>query len=98
MYNCKQQYIGSGLNFKQRFRIRKSDIKSNKHRCGTARHFINVCCHPCNHHFYLKVQHIEQVLCNDTDKDIKAILRERENYWQSQLFSNVSGMNSVSDL
>ena len=41
---------------------------------------------------------MEQVLCNDVDKDIEAILWERENQWQSQLFTNVYGMNSVSDL
>ena len=63
--NCKQQYISSALNFKQRFRIQKSDIKTNKDRCGTARHFNNVCCHPSNPHNYLKVHLIEQVLCND---------------------------------
>ena len=96
--NCKQQYIGSALNFKQRFRIHKSDIKTNKDRCGTARHFNNVYCHPSNPHNYLKVQLIEQVLCNGADKDIEAILWEREKYWQSQLFTNVYGMNSVSDL
>ena len=31
--------------------------------------------------FYLKVQLIEQVLCNDADKDMEAILWEREKYW-----------------
>ena len=77
--NCKQQYIGSALNFKQRFRIYKLDIKTNKDRCRTARHFNNVCCHPSNPHFYLKVQLIEQVFCNDVDKDIEAILWELEN-------------------
>ena len=30
--------------------------------------------------FYLKVQFIEQVFCNDVDKDIEAILWEREKY------------------
>ena len=93
----KQQYIGSALNFKQRFRIHKSEIKTNKNRCGTARYFNNVCCHTSNPHNYLKVQLIEQVLCNDADKDIEAILWEREKYWQSQLFTNVYDMNSVSD-
>ena len=34
--NCKQQNIGSALNFKQPFRIHKPDIKTNKDRCGTA--------------------------------------------------------------
>ena len=96
--NYKQQYIGSVLNFEQWFRIHKSKIKTNKDRCGTARHFNNVCCHPSNPHFYLKVQLIEQVLCNDADKDIEVILWEREKYWQYQLFTNVYGINSVSDL
>ena len=76
--NCKQQYVGSALNFKQWFRINKSDIKTNKDHCETARHFNNVCCHPSNPHFYLKVQFIEQVFCNDVYKDIEAILWERD--------------------
>ena len=72
--NCKQQYIGPALNFKQRVRSHNSDIKSNKDRSAATRHFNNVCCHPINPHFYLKVQLIEEVLCNDADKDIGAIL------------------------
>ena len=78
--NCKQQYIGSALNFKQRFGIHKSDIKTNKDRCGTTRYFNNVCCHPSNPHFYC------------------GILWEREKYRQSQIVTNIYGMNSVSDL
>ena len=69
--NYKQQYIGSTLNFKQQYRIHKSDIKSNKVCCGTGRDFNNVCCHPSNPNFYLKLQLIEQVFCNDV---VKAIL------------------------
>ena len=72
--NCKQQYIDSALNFKQQYRIHKFDIKPNKVCCGTDRDFNNVCCHPSNPHFYLKVQLIEQVFCIDVDKDIKTIL------------------------
>ena len=34
--NCEDQYIGSAIDFKGRFRIHKSDIKSNKDRYGTA--------------------------------------------------------------
>ena len=49
-------------------------------------------------YIYIKDQLIEQVVRNDADKDIQAILWEREKYWQSQLFTNVYGMNSVSDL
>ena len=72
--NCKQQYISSAFNVKQRFRIHKSDIKTNKDRCGTARHFNSVGCHSTYPHNYSKVQLIEQLLCNDADKDNDVIL------------------------
>ena len=52
--SCREQYVGSAISFKQRFRIHKSDTKSNKDRCGIARHF-NKCCSPNNKHAYLKV-------------------------------------------
>ena len=54
--SCRKRYVGSAINFKQRFRIHKSDIKTNKDRCGTARHFSNKYCGPNNKHFYLKIQ------------------------------------------
>ena len=54
--NCKCQYVGSATSFKQRFHIHKSDIKTKKDSCGTARHFNSICCHPNNPHGYLKVQ------------------------------------------
>ena len=78
--NCKQKYISSALNFKQRFQIHESDIEIKKDSCGTASYFNNVWFHPSNPHFYLKVQLIEQELCNDLDKDDEAILWEREKY------------------
>ena len=28
--SCREQYLGSAISFKQRFRTRKSDIKTNK--------------------------------------------------------------------
>ena len=37
--NCEDQYIGSAIDLKARFRIHKSDIKTKKDRCDTARHF-----------------------------------------------------------
>ena len=40
--NCLQQYVGSATNFKNRFRIHESDIKTNKDRCGTAKHYIYI--------------------------------------------------------
>ena len=42
-FNCREQYVRSAINFKQRFRIRNSDIKTNKDRCGAASHFNNEC-------------------------------------------------------
>ena len=41
--NCYDQYAGSALDFKSKFRIYKSNIKTNKDRCGTARHFSTKC-------------------------------------------------------
>ena len=54
--NCGDQYVGSA-----RFRIRKSDIKTKKDRCGTARHFNNKCFDSSNPHIFLQVQLIESV-------------------------------------
>ena len=95
--NCKCQYVGSAFSFKQLFHIHKSDIKTKKDCCGTARHFNSICCHPINPHGYLKGQVIEQVFC-DASKDTESILWEHEKYWQCQLFTNTHGMNCISDL
>ena len=38
-----EQYVGSATNFKSRFGIHKSDIKTNTDRCGTAKHFNGMC-------------------------------------------------------
>ena len=78
--NCKYQYVGSTTSFKQRFRIHKSDIKTNKDHFETPRHFNSICCHPINLHGYLKMHLIEKVFC-DASKDIESILWEREEYW-----------------
>ena len=89
--------MGSAINFKQRFRIHKSDIKTNKDRCGTARHFNNKYCGPNSNHAYLKIQIIEQVF-NNNQFSIEDLLWEREKYWQAQLFTNLYGMNNINDL
>ena len=93
--NCGNQYVGSAIDFKTRFRIHKSDIKTKKDRCGTARHFNNKCSDNNNPHKFLQVQLIESVT---SDYDLEGKLWEREKYWQCQLFTNTHGMNSVSDL
>ena len=53
--NCGDQYVGSARNFKNRFRVHKSDINANKDRCGTARHFNIKCCHPDSPFAFLSV-------------------------------------------
>ena len=95
---CLEQYVDSAIKFKSRFRIHKSDIKTKKDHCGTARNFNNKCCNSSNPFVYLRVQLIEKVYCIYDDCNIEDILWDREKYWQSQLFTNVKGMNSISDL
>ena len=95
--NCREQYVESAINFKQRFRMHKSDIRTNKDRCGTAKHFNNKCCSSNNKHAYLKVQIIEKVF-NNNQFSIENLLWEREKYWQAQLFTNLDGMNNIYDL
>ena len=94
--NCLQQYVGSTTNFKNRFRIHKSDIKTNKDRCGTAKYFNDMCKNDNNIFQFLSVQIIEQVCSNATN--IEEILWQREKYWQSQLFTTTHDMNSLTDL
>ena len=93
---CLEQYVGSAIKFKSRFKSHKSDIKTKKDRCETGRHFK--CCNSPNPFVYLCVQLIEKVYCIYDDCNIEDILWDREKYWQSQLFTNVKGMNSISDL
>ena len=59
--NCGDQYVGSATDFKARFRIHKSNIKTKKDRCGTATHFNNKCCDNSNPYIFLQVQLIESV-------------------------------------
>ena len=65
--NCLELYVGSATNFKSRFRIHESDIKTNKDRCGTAKHFNCMCKNGNNIFQFLSVQIIEQVCSNATD-------------------------------
>ena len=95
--NCREQYVGSSINFKQRFKIHKSDFKTNKDRFGAARHFNNKCCSPNNKHACLKIQIIEQIF-NNNQFSIEYLLWEREKYWQAQLFTNLYGVNNINDL
>ena len=75
--------------------IHKSDIKTEKDRCVTARHFSSICCHPINPHDYLKVELVKQVLC-DVSKDIESILREREKYCEKFMGYLCEGFLNIS--
>ena len=52
---CKDEYIGSAVDFKPRFGVRKSDIKTKKVRCDTSRHFNEKCLSSTSPFEYLKV-------------------------------------------
>ena len=95
--NCNEQYVGSAIYFKKRFRIHKSDINTKKDRCGVARHFNNKCRHPQHPNVFLKIQPIEQICVEDENK-LDETLWHREKYWQVLLFTNSHGMNSLTDL
>ena len=75
---CKDEYIGSAVDFKPRFRVQKSDIKTKKERCGTSRHFNEKCLCSTSPFGYLKfkslnrfTQKTHQILkkCFGTEKD-----------------------------
>ena len=74
---CLEQYVGSAVKFKTRFRIHKSDIKTYKKRCGSARHFNCKCYHDTYPFQYLKGQLIEQVKSNGSE-NIEDVLWHRE--------------------
>ena len=96
--NCKEQYVGSAIDFKKRFRIHKSDINTKKDRRGVfARHFTNKCQDPQNPQAFLKIQPIEQISVKEENK-LDDTLWHREKYWQALLFTNSHGMNSMADL
>ena len=75
----------------------KSNIKTTKDLCGTARHFNDKCCSSNNKNAYLKIQIIEQGF-NNNQFSIQDLLWEREKYWQAQLFSNLYVINNINDL
>ena len=90
---CGTQYVGSATGFKKRFRIHKNDINTAKIRCGVANHLLNVCRSSTSKLEYLQVQLIEKVSVQSND-DIDKVLRERQRYWQEQLFTLSHGLNN----
>ena len=67
---CREHYVGSAINFNQRF-------KTSKDCCGTARHFNNKCCSANNKHACLKAHIIGQVF-NNNQCSIEDLLWEQE--------------------
>ena len=95
--NCNKQYVGSSVDFKNRFKIHKSDINTKKDRCGVARHFTNKSRDPQNLHVFLKIQPIKQVSAKE-EKKLDDTLWHKEKYWQALLLTKSHGMNSITDL
>lgn len=55
---CKKfgdQYLVSVTDFKTISGVHKGDIKTNKDRCGAARHVNNKCCNSNNPHIFIKI-------------------------------------------
>ena len=76
---CGKQYVESVTGLKERLRIHKSDINTDKVRCSVASHFFNVCRSSASKFKYLQVQLIEKVSVQNDD-DIETVLQETEKY------------------
>ena len=75
---CKDDYVGSALDFNPRFRAHKSDIKTKKERCGTSRHFNEKCLCSTSPFGYVKVQIIEQVYSEDPSNIEEVLWYEKD--------------------
>ena len=58
---CKDEYIGSAVDFKHRFRVHKNDLKTKTECVGTSRHFNEKCLCSTSRFGYVKIQMIKQV-------------------------------------
>ena len=76
----KDEYIGSAVDFKSRFTVHKSDIKTKKERCVTSRHFNEKCLCSTSPFGYAKVQMNEHVY-SEGPSNIEEVLWYREEYW-----------------
>ena len=93
---CGKQYVGSATDFKERFRIHKSDINTGKVRCGVANHLLNICPSTTSKIEYLQVPLMEKVSVQNDD-DIDKVLWERQKYWQAQLFTLSQRLNNPNE-
>ena len=90
---CGKQYVGSATGFKERLRNHKSDINTDKKRCGVANHLFNIYCSSAGKFEYLQVQLIEKFSV-EIDDDIDKVLWENEKYCQAQLFTLSDRLNN----
>ena len=74
---CFEKRLGSATNFKNRFRIHKSDIRTTKDLCGTEWH-SNKCFDSHDPHKYLAVYIIEATTASD-NKNVKSCYDIEEN-------------------
>ena len=89
---CKDEYIGLTVDFKPRFRVHKSHIKTKKELCSTFGHKKCLC--STSPFGCVKVQIFEQVYTEDPS-NIEEVLWYWERYWQSQLFTARHAMNRL---
>ena len=94
---CKDEYTRSAVDFKPRFMVHKSDIKTKNECCRTSRQFNEKCLCSTSPFGYVKVQITEQIYLEDPPK-IEEVLWYRERNWQSELFTVIHGMNSINDI
>ena len=77
---CGKRYIFSATGFKERFRILKSDVITDKIRCGVASHLLSVCKSATCKTEHLQVQLIEHVFVREGE-DAEKVLWEKGKYW-----------------
>ena len=93
----REQYVGSTEKIYDRTILHISDIHTRKiERCGAAKHFNCKCIDPGKPKQYFKLQIIEQINAQH-NKSIDDIMWSREKYWQAEMHTLTSGMNSLND-
>ena len=72
---CNDQYVGSAVKFKERFRVHKTDINTGEDWCGVANHFISKC-QEVEKLVNLKVQLIEQIVCGNNNQESRPLFEK----------------------
>ena len=93
--NCKDEYIVSAVDFKPRFRVHKSDMKTKNVHRGTSRHFNGKGLCSTSLFGCVKVQIIEQVYSEDPSNLEEVLSIEKDT---GKVNYVTHGMNSINDL